>query len=281
MHSTLHSTKHLAPLALLLAFAGGALAAPDPEPPAKDPQVEPGKKPAQKPPEKPAEKKPAPPPKEDPVARHQRVLRKTVVHFEFQRAPVEDIFAALEKATDVRVRLGKAAQRALKKRKFKIKYIADRTGEQVLGDVCKASALDFVVVAEGVFVDTPRAIRKLRKKLGLDGKALRLTGKDVAKLLETKELSLVSRERPLSEFLRFLRAETGIRFVKLTPTKSGQPEPKVTVKTTSTPLKEVLDLALAPLKLDWIRSGSVVLVGSKEEIAEQRKPLPKGPPRKQ
>lgn len=271
--------KTLTCCALVILLAAGAGAAPEPGEGRGAPSPTP---PAPRPP---AKRAPPAQPAEAPVARHRRLLRETVVHFEFQRAPVEDIFAALEKASEVRVRLGKAARRALEKRRFKIKYVADRTGEQVLSDVCKASALDFVVVPEGVYVDTPRAIRKLRKKLGLTGKALRLSGADVAKLLETKELSLVSRERPLSEFLRFLRAETGIRFVRLSPAKAGQPEPKVTVKTTATPLHEVLDLAFAPLQLDWIRSGSVVLVGSAAEIAEQRKPLPrqgeepKDPPR--
>jgi hypothetical protein len=240
-------------------------------------------------PEKAPAKK-APPKKAPPRLRIRATLKKTVVHFSFQRAPLEDILLALERATKVKVRIGRAGRRTLEKRKFKIKYVADRTGLQVLQDVCKAGALDFLVSDEGVLVDLPKTIKKLRRKLSLNETALRLSAKDVAKMLVTKELSLSSRKKRLSTVLAFLTQETGVRFVRMSPAKDAKKkghkrpaprtDPAITIHTTSTPLGKILDLALHPVGLDWVRTGSVILVGTKKQVTEQRKPLPRRPPGK-
>lgn len=231
--------------------------------------------PAKKPAPKDEAPKPQPPAKVPARVAFERQLAKTTVHFEFMRAPLGDIFQALERATDVRVRIGKRARRALAKRKLKIKYVASRTGVQVLVDLCKAAALDFLITDEGVIVDEPAVIKALRRRLDLGGKALKLTNKDVRSLLKTKTISLALRERPLSEFLRLMRQETGVRFVSLTPTKAGKPEPRVSVTTSASPLREVLNLAIHSIDHDWVVSGNVILVGDKKTIAEQRKPQPK------
>ena len=90
-----------------------------------------------------------------PVQRHARILKETTVHFDFRRAPIEHILRALAKASEVPIALGRTAKKVLDKRKFKIKYIASRRGDQVLTDLCKAAALDFVIRDQGVLVDLP------------------------------------------------------------------------------------------------------------------------------
>ena len=40
-------------------------------------------------------------PAETPVERHARILKETTVHFDFRRAPIQDILRALAKASDV------------------------------------------------------------------------------------------------------------------------------------------------------------------------------------
>lgn len=217
---------------------------------------------------------PPPPPKPAPLApeqarqKHLKTLRDTTVHFDFKRAQFEDIAIALDKASGVRVRIGKTAMKALKRRRFRMKYVADRRGDQVLTDLAKAAALDVVVTAEGVFFDTPKKIRKLRKKLGLKGKSLRLTGKDVEKMLTTKELSLASTKQPLSEVLEFLAKETGVRFVLV---DQDQRETPITLKVTATPLRDLLDQLVAPHGLGWLRQGSVIVLDAADKVAEQKK----------
>ncbi|MGE0712480.1 MAG: hypothetical protein AB7N76_01375 [Planctomycetota bacterium] len=262
----------LLPLVWLLLALGPLAAAQAPAPPPQPPQEQPKPKPA-------AKEQPARPPREG----HLDALEDAVVHFEFQRAPLEDILFALARATKVEVHLGKGAQKALDRRKLKIRYVADRTGEQVLRDLCKAASLDYLVSDEGVLVDLPPVIARLRKKLGLDEEAVKLRPKDVARMLETKELSFQARERPLSQVLAFLAKETGIRFVRLTPSppQDGKAapatDPPVTLDTSSTPLGELLDRILKPLKMGWLRAGTVILVGTEQEVEAQRAPQPQQP----
>lgn len=217
---------------------------------------------------------------------HLLALRGKVVHFDFRRAPLEDIAAALEKAVGVPVRVGAAAKKLLEKRKFKMRYVADRSGAQVLEDLAKAAALDAEVGPDGAVIDTPKEVRKLRTAWGLPQKVVRASAGDVAKMLTTKRLTLVARERPLDAVLEFLQTETGVRVVRLgadVPEGAAPPpEPKVTVTVTDEPLATVLDRVLQPLGWAWNRQGSVLLVGPAEVIAEQprepdEEPVP--PPR--
>ena len=218
--------------------------------------------------------KPPPPPAPKPAApvnaRHKnlKALRDTIVHFDFKRASLEDIVVALDKASGVRVRIGKSAMKALERRRFRMKYVADRRGDQVLTDLAKAAALDVVVTDEGAYFDTPRQIRKLRKKLGLPGRALRLTAKDVEKMLETKEVSLASVKQELSGVLEFLAKETGIRFVLVAQDQKDVP---ITLKVTATALNDLLDQLVAPHGLGWMRQGSVIMLDTAEQIAKQKK----------
>jgi len=272
----MHLIRRPAPLFLasfaLVAFLGPAVQAQDPasrpgktgdaEPkdPGKEAKGEKGAKPAKAP--------------ETPVEKHARILEETTVHFDFRRAPIEDILRALSKASDVPIALGRTAKEVLDKRKFKIKYVASRRGDQVLTDLCKAAALDFVIRDKGVLVDLPGRIRKLRKAKGLGGKSVKLTPKDVTKALTTKSLSITATKKSLESVLVFLRSETGIPFVQLSEKrKKDAPPLVVTLSLTSVPLKELLDKVTHPLGLDWIQRGRVILVGSTKAIAEQRKPV--------
>lgn len=213
---------------------------------------------------------------------HLRALRAAIVHFEFRRAPLADIAAALERATNVPVHIGDAARRALERRKFKMRYVADRTGVQVLEDLAKAAALDAEVTNEGAVLDTPAVVRRLREKLGIPAKPVRLGAADVARMLQTKRLSFTARDKPLDAVLDFLRDETGLRFVivaaDVEPKDGAAPEgddpPKVTVQVTDEPLQAVLDLLLTPVGWAWARQGTVVIVGRAEVIAEQTAPDP-------
>ncbi|MBL4850001.1 MAG: hypothetical protein JKY65_31115 [Planctomycetes bacterium] len=210
--------------------------------------------------------------------RHARLLKETTVHFDFKRAPIEDILRALSKASEVPIALGRKAKTVLDKRRFKIRYVASRRGDQVLTDLCKAAALDFVIRDKGVLVDLPGRIRKLRKSQNLGGQAVKLTPKDVTKALTSKTLSMTATKRSLESVLLFLRTETGIPIVQLSEKrKRGAPPLVVTIRLSSVPLKELLDKILAPLGLDWIQQGRVILVGSIKAIAEQREAAkPKG-----
>lgn len=214
---------------------------------------------------------PAPPVAPGPRDAHLAALRATVVHFDFRRAPLVDIVAALERASGVPVRIGDAGRRALERRRFKMRYVADRTGQQVLEDLARAAALDVEVTAEGAILDTPGQVRRLRERLGLPARPVRVAAGDVARMLETKRLTLQARERALDQVLDFLRDETGVRFVVLgDDAERGDSEPpRVTVQVTDEPLKNLLDLLLAPVGWAWLRQGSVVLVGPAEVIALQ------------
>lgn len=202
---------------------------------------------------------------------HRARLEEVVVHLEFRRAPLEDILVALERATGVPVRLGDAARRALERRRFRMRYVADRTGAQAVEDLARAAALDAEVTAEGVVFDTPAQVRRLRERLGLPARAVRLRGEDVARLLDTKRLTLTLRDRPLEATLEFLRAETGVRFVVVLG--DGEPAaepPRVTLEATDVTLRAALDLLLEPAGWGWTRQGSVVLVGPAEVVAAQQ-----------
>ena len=206
--------------------------------------------------------------------RHARLLEETTVHFDFKRAALEDILRALSKASEVPIALGRSAKIVLDKRRFKIKYVASRRGNDVLSDVCKAASLDYVIRDAGVLVGLPGRIRKLRKSQNLGGQAVKLTSKDVTKALSSKTLSIAATRRSLESILAFLRSETGIPFVQLSEErKKGEAQLLVTISLTSVPLEELLDKILGPLKLDWMQQGRVILVGSVKAIAEQRKPL--------
>lgn len=212
----------------------------------------------------------APPPAvQDTREAHLAALRATVVHFDFRRAPLADIVAALERASGVPVRIGDAGRRALERRRFKMRYVADRTGLQVLEDLAKAAALDVEVTADGAVLDTPGQVRRLRERLGLPAKPVRAAADDVARMLETKRLTLQARERAMDLVLDFLRDETGVRFVVLTDDAdaSDAEAPRLTVQVTDEPLKTVLDLLLQPVGWAWLRQGSVVLVGPADVIA--------------
>ena len=219
-----------------------------------------------------APEKPAAPKKKVTRADVLKTLNETTVHFDFRRAPLSDIAEALARASGVRVRIGKKARKALERRKFKMKYVADRRGDQVLGDLSKAAALDFLVTAEGAYLDVPKEIRRLRKKLGLPGKATRLKAADVKKMLTTKTLSLAAVEQPLSEVLAFLRKETGVKLVLLANELSAA---KVTLTATTTPLGDLLGQICAPHGLDWLRQGTVIVVDLSEKIEAQKKAPPK------
>jgi hypothetical protein len=234
-------------------------------------------KPAEKPAEKPVAK-PVAPKKKVTRADVLKTLNETVVHFDFRRAPLGDIVEALGRASGIRVRIGRKARKALERRKFKMKYVADRRGDQVLSDLSKAAALDFIVTAEGAYLDVPKEIRRLRKKLGLPGKATRLKAADVKKMLTTKALSLAAVEQPLREVLSFLRKETGVKLVLLADELSAA---KVTLTATSTPLGNLLDQICATQGLAWLRQGSVIVVDVIEKIEAQKKASPKkAPPKK-
>jgi hypothetical protein len=250
---------------LAICALGPLVQAQDPGPTKKSdaplPQ-EKGEEPA-KPPQKPVE---------TPIQRQARILKETTVHFDFRRAPIEHILRALAKASEVPIALGRTAKKVLDKRKFKIKYVASRRGDQVLTDLCKAAGLDFVIRDKGVLVDLPGRIRKLRKAQGLGGKSVKLTPKDVTKALTTKTLSISATKKSLESVLVFLRSETGIPYVQLSEKrKKDAPPLVVTISLTSVPLKELLNKVLHPLGLDWIQRGRVILVGSTKAIAEQRK----------
>lgn len=253
-------------LVLALALAPSARAQ-TPPPPA----------PSSSTPPPPAPPPPAPKPEEDPrrVA-FLRALDGTVVHFDFRRAPLEDITAALQAATKVPVRIGDAAAKVLAKRKLKLRYTADRTGKQVLEDLAKAAALDLEVTPDGAVLDTPREVKKLRKQLGLATKQVELTGDEVERLLDSKRLSLVCRERTLALVLTFLRDETGIRIVRLEGEQVEgaleRPEPKLTHTITDEPLRSILDQLLKPLGWAWARQGTVLVVGPAEVVAAHVEP---------
>ncbi len=220
---------------------------------------------------------PAPRPEEDPQrVAHLRALDGTVCHFDFRRAPLEDITAALQAATKVPVRIGDAATKLLAKRKLKLRYTADRTGRQVLEDLAKAAALDVEVTPDGAVIDTPREVKKLRKQLGLATKQVELTGDEVERLLDSKRLSLVCRERTLGLVLTFLRDETGIRLVRLegevVEGAPERPEPKLTLSITDEPLRSILDQVLRPLGWGWARQGTVLVVGPAEVVAAHVEP---------
>jgi hypothetical protein len=204
---------------------------------------------------------------------YRATLGRMVVHFDFERAPLTDVTAALEHATGVPVRVGEAARRALATRRFKMRYVADRTGMQVLADLAKAAALDAEVTDEGAVIDTPLEVRALRKRLGIAGAAIRVTADDVAKMLDSKRLTVVSVDRPLDDVIGFLVRETGVRYVKLgegdEPTPLEQ-QPRVTTRITDEPLRVVLDRLFRPIGWDWLRQGNVILVGPSDAIAAQR-----------
>lgn len=219
----------------------------------------------------------APKPEEDPQrVAHLRALDGTVCHFDFRRAPLEDITAALQAATKVPVRIGDAATKLLAKRKLKLRYTADRTGKQVLEDLAKATALDLEVTPDGAVLDTPREVKRLRKQLGLATKQVELTGDDVERLLDSKRLSLVCRERTLALVLTFLRDETGIRIVRLDGEQvAGAPEPtepRLTHTITDEPLRSILDQLLRPPGWAWARQGTVLVVGPADVVAAHVEP---------
>lgn len=272
--ATIGSAMRLFASCLLFALASTSSAqdAPPPKPATDAPPRAPA---TDAPPRAPAE--PAPKPEEDPrrVA-HLRALDGTVVHFDFRRAPLEDITAALQVATKVPVRIGDAARKVLARRKLKLRYTADRTGRQVLEDLAKAAALDVEVTPDGAVIDTARELKKLRKQLGLATKQVELTGDDVERLLDSKRLSLVCRERTLGLVLTFLRDETGIRIVRLDGEQPDggpeRPEPKLTHTITDEPLRSILDQLLKPLGWAWARQGTVLVVGPAEVVAAHVEP---------
>jgi hypothetical protein len=199
-------------------------------------------------------------------ADHLAALVDTVVHFDFKRAPLVDITEALALASKVRIRIGKKAMQALERRRFKMKYIADRRGDKVLTDLAKAAALDFFVSDEGVYFDVPKEIRRLRKKLGIKGKSLELTKADVTRMLTTKTISLAAHEQSLSEVLEFLRKETRVRIVL-----TADVDAKLTLTATATPLGELLDRICEPHGLDWLQQGNVLMIDLADEIARHKK----------
>jgi hypothetical protein len=202
---------------------------------------------------------------------HRATLQRMVVHFDFARAPLEDVTAALERATGVPIHVGDAARQALAARRFKMRYVADRNGLQVLADLAKAAALDAEVTADGAVIDTPQEVRRLRKRLGIEGTAIRVTPDDVARMLDTKRLTVLSVDRPLDEVIAFLSRETGVRHVKLGPGDGPPPDaPNVTTRITDEPLRVVLDRLFRPIGWDWMRQGNVIVVGPADLIAEQR-----------
>jgi hypothetical protein len=214
-------------------------------------------------------------------AAHLRKLDETVVHFDFARAPLSDVTTALERAIGVPVRIGDKAAQALAKRKFKLKYVADRTGVQVLEDLAKAAALDWEVTAEGAVLDLAPALQKLRKELGLPAKKRLLSPEEVERLLDAKKIDLTARDRTLGEVLDFLRLETGIGFVHL-PGEGEATPPRVHVSTGELPLREVLDRLAEKTGLAWARQGNVIVIGAEEAVrapaAEEPPPAREQPP---
>jgi hypothetical protein len=198
---------------------------------------------------------------------HLKALKEATVHFDFPRARLPEVLKALEKATGVPCTIGERGAKALERRKFKLKYVADRRGDLVLTDLAKAAALDVVVTADGALFDLPKQIDKVRRRLGLPRRSVRPQAADVAKMLDTKQLSLVSREKPLRVVLKFLREETGVPFVLAAKDRAEDP---VTFRVTGTPFRQVLDKVCQPLGLDWLRQGNVILVDTAEAIARQR-----------
>lgn len=236
---------------------------------------QPGPKPGPKPKPGPASR-PAPPPGPAPRIKHLATLKATRVNLSFPKATMNEVLEGLRRASGLKIRIGKKATKLLEKRKFKIKYIVSaRRGTQVLADLVKAAAVDYLVSDEGVLVDTKAVIKRLKKKLGISTKPTRLSAKDVEKALTTKELSLSSNKKSLTTFLRFMREETGVPFVRLSIGKAK--EPLISLSVAEEPFKSVLDRALHPVGYDWVRQGRVILVGPKAEIAAQKKPKPKAP----
>jgi len=203
-----------------------------------------------------------------PRARHLEKLRGTLVHFDFARAPLEDITTALQRASGVPVRIGRRARAALERRRFRMRYTADRRGHLVLEDLAKAAALDFEVTDDGAVLDLPIEIRRLRRRLGIEGEEVRLEPEDVAELLDTKRISLLSREKPLRAVLAFLHDETGVSIVRIGD--DPEEEPVLTLRITDEPFAKVLDRVLHPVGFDWMLQGRVVVVGTTETIAAQR-----------
>jgi hypothetical protein len=199
---------------------------------------------------------------------YEETLEATIVHFEFRRAPLEDIAVALERASGVQVQIGEGATKLLRKRKFKIRYVADRTGLQVLEDLAKAAALDFEITDEGAILDEAKTLAALRAELGLEPRRLALEPREVAAMLEDKRLSIVARERSLAAVIAFLRRQTGIRFVRL---QAEAAEPQITARITDEPLGVVLTKLLEPLEMSWLQRGTVVVIGSRETIEAQRR----------
>lgn len=203
---------------------------------------------------------------------HLDVLEKTTVHFEFGRAPLSDVARALERATSVPVTIGAKAREALARRKFKMKYVASRTGLQVLEDVSKAAALDWEVTGEGAVLDLPAALQELRKELGLPARKRLLTPQDVEKLLDGKKIDLTARDRTLEDVLEFLRRETGIGFVHLS--EEGAPPPgRVDLSTGEVKLREVLDRLCEKLGLAWGRQGNVIVLGREDAVRPRPAPV--------
>ena len=200
-------------------------------------------------------------------AAHLKTLEETLVHFEFARAPLTDVTRALERATQVKVAIGPKGKAALEKRKFRMKYVADRTGVQVLEDLAKAAALDWEVTDEGAVLDLPASLAKLRRELGLPARKRLLTPEDVEKMLDQKKVDLTARERTLAQVLDFLRAETGIGFVHLAG--EGEAMPRVSLSTGELSLREVLDRVAEKAGLAWARQGNVIVVGAEDAVRPQ------------
>lgn len=207
----------------------------------------------------------APPPDAGRRAQQLQKLRETLVHFDFARAPLTDVTRALERATGVTVRIGEKGEQALLKRRFKLRYVADRTGVQVLEDLAKAAALDWEVTDDGAILDLPAVLKKLRKDLGLPARTVRLTPEEVEKLLDQKRIDLTARDRTLTEVLDFLRQETGIGFVHLVRPEDPEP-PRVTISTGEVSLREVLSQVSQKTGLAWARQGNVVALGAEESV---------------
>lgn len=220
------------------------------------------------------------PPADPPSGRsaHLEKLGQTTVHFDFARAPLPDVTRALERATGIPVKIGEKGEQALAKRKFKLKYVASRTGIQVLEDLAKAAALDWEVTDEGAILDVPAALKKLRKELGLPARSTRLTPADVERLLDQKKIDLTARDRTLAQVLDFLRLETGIGFVHLA--EEDAPLARVSLATGELPLRQVLDQLVKKLGLHWARQGNVVVIGSEAAVRPppSEEPAPEQPP---
>ncbi|RMG14144.1 MAG: hypothetical protein D6731_10740 [Planctomycetota bacterium] len=211
------------------------------------------------------------------AARRERLrarLNEAVVHLSFRRARLSEVLVALERACGVPCRLGAKAQRVLRKRKFRLRYVADRRAADAVRDLARAAALDAEVTPEGVVFDLPRELRRLRRSLGLPVAPIRPRAEDVARMLRTKTVRLVARGRPLAEVLAFLRRETGVGIVLAARDVAQTP---VTLVRVEAPLGELLDALTRPLGLDWMRQGSAVLVDRAEAIRRHRAPPPTPP----